>query len=91
MFQPTKFTPSPDRVLLQRIAEETSYHGIIVIPDKAVEKPQICKVISVSPTSIYVEGDYVLIGKYSGTDISIGDDKYLIIKEEDILGKCSET
>jgi chaperonin GroES len=70
--------------------------GGIIIPDTAKEKPQEAEVVAVGPGKLddagkrvpmeVSKGQRVLIGKYSGTDIKIGDDEYLIVREDEILG-----
>ena len=87
--------PLNDRVLVQRIEKEETTSGGIIIPDTAKEKPAEAKVISVGPGKrdrdgkriepVVKEGDVVLFGKYSGTDVKIGGENYLILREEDIL------
>ena len=89
-----KVRPLHDRVLVKRIEAE-AVQGTIIIPDSAKEKNQEAEVISVGPgklkengerSPIDVEkGDRVLIGKYSGTDIKIDDDDYIILREDEIL------
>jgi len=89
------FRPLHDRVLIKRIEEEVSSGGI-VIPDSAKEKPSKGKVVAVgkgkpSPKGdrrpLYVkEGDVVLFGKYSGTEVKVGDEELIVMREEDILG-----
>ena len=91
-----KFKPLHDRVLVKRSEEEEKSAGGIIIPDSAKEKPTHAKVIAVGPGKIddhgktiamaVKEGDKVLIGKYSGTDIKIDGQEYLILREEDVLG-----
>jgi chaperonin GroES len=91
-------TPLHDRVLVKRIEEKESVRGGIIIPDTAKEKPQEGEVIAVGsgrrekgeiiPLDVKV-GDRILFGKYSGTDIKIEDQEYLILREEDILAKIS--
>ena len=91
-------TPLHDRVLIKRIEEKESVKGGIIIPDTAKEKPQEGEVISVGsgrrekgetiPLDVK-PGDRVLFGKYSGTEIKIEDEEYLILKEEEILAKLS--
>ncbi|MGQ9495454.1 MAG: co-chaperone GroES [Thermoanaerobaculaceae bacterium] len=88
--------PLNDRVLLRRIEPEEVIKGGIIIPDTAKEKPQEAEVIAVGPGRLddsgkrvpieVKKGDRVLIGKYSGTDIKIGDDEYVIVREDEILG-----
>lgn len=91
-----KVKPLHDRVLVQRVAEEEKTKGGIIIPDTAKEKPQEGKVVAVgdgrvldngqiSPLAVK-PGDRVLFGKYSGTEIKIEGEEYLIMREEDILG-----
>lgn len=87
--------PLGDRVLLQRsnVAEEVK--GGIIIPDSAKEKPQEAQVIALGtgktdkdgkPVAFDVNvGDSVLIGKYSGTEVKVGDEEYILLREEDIL------
>ncbi len=88
--------PLHDRVLVKRVeAEEKTASGII-IPDSAKEKPQEGEVIAVGPGKVLdngtkVElavkaGDKVLFSKYAGTEISLDDEEYLIMREDDILG-----
>ena len=91
-------TPLHDRVLVKRIEEKESVRGGIIIPDTAKEKPQEGEVIAVGsgrrekgeviPLDVKA-GDRILFGKYSGTDIKIEDQEYLILREEDILAKIS--
>jgi chaperonin GroES len=92
-----KIRPLHDRVLVKRIdPEETTSAGGIIIPDTAKEKPQEGEVVAVGPGKM-VEGgnvqpmnvkagDRILFGKYSGTDVKIDDEDYLIMREDDILG-----
>ena len=88
--------PLHDRVIVKRIEEGEQIRGGIIIPDTAKEKPQEGEVIAVGagkkldsgervPLDVK-EGDRVLFGKYSGTDIKIEGDEYLILREDDILG-----
>ena len=91
-----KVTPLHDRVIIRRIEEKESVKGGIIIPDTAKEKPQEGEVIAVGagklekgqriPLDVEV-GDRVLFGKYSGTDIKLDDQDYLILREEEILAK----
>jgi chaperonin GroES len=88
--------PLHDRVLLRRLEEKEVIKGGIIIPDTAKEKPQEAEVIAVGPGKLddngklmpidVKKGDRVLIGKYSGTDIKMGDDELLIVREDEILG-----
>ena len=68
-------TPLHDRVLVRRLEEKETAKGGIIIPDTAKEKPQV--------------GDRILFGKYTGNDITIDDQEYLILREEEILAKVS--
>ena len=91
--------PLHDRVLLKRIEEQESIRGGIIIPDSAKEKPQEGEVVAVGNgkrledgTILPLElqaGDRVLFGKYSGTEIKLDDEEYLILREEEILGITS--
>mgnify|MGYP001615628334 CR=1 FL=1 len=93
-----KVTPLHDRVIIRRIEEKESVKGGIIIPDTAKEKPQEGEVIAVGagklekgqriPLDVAV-GDRVLFGKYSGSDIKLDDEEYLILREEEILAKLS--
>ena len=91
----TKIKPLADRVLVKRLdsAEEHKIGGII-IPDTAKEKPQEAEVVAVGPGRLedgkrvapeVKKGDKVLIGKYSGTEVKLDGDDYLIMREDDIL------
>jgi chaperonin GroES len=91
-----KLRPLQDRILVQRVAEEEKTKGGIIIPDTAKEKPAEGKVVSVgngkldeSGKRIALEdkkGDRILFGKYSGTEVKIEGQEYLIMREEDVLG-----
>jgi chaperonin GroES len=88
--------PLHDRVVVQRIEEEQKTSGGIIIPDTAKEKPQQGKVVAVGKGKVLENGsrvemdvkvgDKVLFGKYSGTEIKISGEEYLIMREDDILG-----
>lgn len=90
-----KVKPLYDRVLLKRLEVEEKTAGGIIIPDTAKEKPQECKVIAVGPGKVLdngevrkpsvKEGDRVLIGKYSGTEIKIEGQEHIIVREDEIL------
>ena len=91
-----KLKPLQDRILVQRVAEETTTKGGIIIPDTAKEKPAEGKVTAVGngkagddgkriPLEIK-KGDRILFGKYSGTEVKIEGDEYLIMREDDVLG-----
>lgn len=91
-----KFRPLHDRVVIRRIDEESRTPGGILIPDTAQEKPSQGEVISVGPGGrdekgnlvpmTVKSGDRVLFGKWSGTEVKIGGQDLLIMKESDILG-----
>jgi len=89
-------TPLHDRALVKRIEEKESIKGGIIIPDSAKEKPQEGEVIAVGAGKIekgeripldVKAGDRVLFGKYSGSEIRVDDEEYLILREEEILAK----
>ena len=92
----TTFTPLHDRILVRRIDEGETVRGGIIIPDSAKEKPQEGEVISVGKGKSNDEGkvfpldvkagDTVLFGKYSGTEIKIDGEEFLIMREEEVLG-----
>ena len=82
--------PLADRVLIEPQEAQTKTAGGIYIPDTAMEKPQQGKVIAVGPGKkdepMEVKaGDVVLYGKYAGTEVTVEDKKYLIVKQQDIL------
>ena len=89
-----KLVPLGDRVVLKQLeAEETTKSGI-VLPGQAQEKPQQAEVIAVGPGGVVdgkevkmevTVGDKVIYSKYSGTEVEIEDDKYVIVKQNDIL------
>jgi chaperonin GroES len=101
MAQKNKMTLHPlhDRVLLKRIEEEPARKSGIIIPDSAKEKPQEGKVIAVGKGKVSEDGkktpldvkagDRVLFGKYSGSEVTVDGEEYLIMKEEDVLGILS--
>jgi chaperonin GroES len=89
-------TPLHDRVLVKRIEEKETVKGGIIIPDSAKEKPQEGEVIAVGAGKIekgervpldVKAGDRILFGKYSGTEIKLDNEEYLILREEEILAK----
>ena len=92
----TKFTPLHDRILVRRLEEGETIRGGIIIPDSAKEKPQEGEVISVGKGKSNDEGkvfpldvkkgDRILFGKYSGTEIRIDGEEFLIMREEEVLG-----
>ena len=91
-----KFRPLHDRVLIKVLDSDEKTAGGIIIPDSAKEKPQQADIIAVgkgkraddgSVMALDVQaGDRVLIGKYSGTDISVEDEDLIILREDEILG-----
>lgn len=91
-----KIRPLQDRVIVKRLEEEEKTKGGIIIPDTAKEKPQEGKVIAVGKGKItedgkvipldVKEGDRILFGKYSGTEVKIEGEEHLIMREDDILG-----
>jgi chaperonin GroES len=92
----TKFTPLHDRILIRRVEEADTTRGGIIIPDSAKDKPQEGEVISAGKGKIseegkvrpldVKEGDRILFGKYSGTEIKIDGEDYIIMREEEVLG-----
>ena len=88
--------PLRDRVLLKRAEQPEQRIGGIIIPDTAKEKPQQARVVAVGSGRVNDEGktipldvkagDYVLVGKYSGTEIKLDGEEYLIVREDEILG-----
>ena len=91
-----KLRPLQDRILVLRVPEEEKTKGGIIIPDTAKEKPAEGKVAAVGkgkvdengkPIPMEVKkGDRILFGKYSGTEIKIEGEDYLIMREDDVLG-----
>jgi chaperonin GroES len=91
-----KFRPLHDRVVVRRIEEEEKTAGGIIIPDTAKEKPMQGEVLAVGPGGRdesgklvpldVKKGDRVLFGKWSGTEVKIDGEEFLIMKESDILG-----
>ncbi len=92
-----KIRPLDDRVVIEILEAEETTSGGIVLPDTAKEKPQRGKVVAVGPGKLLddgsraevsvVVGDLVLFGKYSGSEVRIGEVEYTIMKESDILAK----
>ncbi len=91
-----KLRPLQDRILVQRVKEEEKTKGGIIIPDTAKEKPVEGKVIAAGIGKLSEEGkrialevkkgDRILFGKYSGNEIKIEGEEYLIMREDDVLG-----
>jgi len=94
-----KVIPLHDRVLLKRLEEKETVKGGIIIPDTAKEKPQEAEVIAVGKGRVAEDGkaipldvkkgDKVLIGKFSGTEVTINDTEHVIVREEEILAKLT--
>ena len=90
------FRPLHDRILIKRIEEKESVKGGIIIPDTAKEKPQEGEVVAVGHGKKTDEGkvialdvkagDRILFGKYSGAEIKLNGQEYLILREEEVLG-----
>jgi len=97
----TTFTPLHDRILVRRVDEGETVRGGIIIPDSAKEKPQEGEVIAVGPGGrdesgklIAVDlkpGDFVLFGKWSGSEVKIDGQDLLIMKESDVMGVVDKT
>jgi chaperonin GroES len=91
-----RFRPLYDRILVERVESEEITKGGIIVPDSAKEKPQQGKVIAVGQGKLLEDGkliplevkagDTILFGKYSGSEIKIEGNEYLIMKEDDVLG-----
>ncbi len=91
-----KLKPLQDRILVQRVKEEEKSKGGIIIPDTAKEKPVEGKVIAAGIGKLSEDGkrialevkkgDRILFGKYSGNEIKIEGEEYLIMREDDVLG-----
>ena len=91
--------PLNDRIVVKRIEEETKSSGGIIIPDTAKEKPIEGRVIAVGPGKWekgerrpldLEEGQRILFGKYSGTEIKIGGEEHLILREEEVLAVVTD-
>ena len=94
-----KFAPLHDRILVRRVEEAATTRGGIIIPDSAKDKPQEGEVISTGkgrtndegktfPLAVK-EGDRILFGKYSGTEIKIDGDELLVVSSRDVLAKLA--
>ena len=91
-----KIRPLHDRLLVERLEEKEVKKGGIIIPDTAKEKPQEGKVVAVGTGKVnddgknfplaVKEGDRILFAKYSGSEVKLDGEEYLIMKEEDVLG-----
>jgi chaperonin GroES len=94
-----KIKPLSDRVVIRALEAEEKKQGGIIIPDTAKEKPQEGEVVAVGPGKVtdngtkiepsVKKGDRVLFGKYAGTDVTVDDEDYLILRESDILAIIS--
>lgn len=94
-----KIRPLHDRILVKRLNEEERTKGGIIIPDSAKEKPQEGEVVAVGNGRVSKEGNVqkldvrvgekILFSKYSGTEVKLDGEEYLIMKEEDVLGIVS--
>jgi len=92
----TTLRPLHDRLLVKRLEEGDEKHGSIIIPDTAKEKPQEGKVIAAGNGKVTEDGkkialdvkpgDRILFGKYSGNEVTLDGQEYLVMKEEDVLG-----
>ena len=92
----TKLRPLHDRILVKRLEEGDVKHGRIIIPDTAKEKPQEGKVVAVGTGRVTDDGknvplavkagDRILFGKYSGSEVKLDNEEYIVMKEEDVLG-----
>ena len=90
-----KMRPLHDRVVVKRLEQEEQVRGGIIIPDTAKEKPQEAEVIAVGPGKLnddgkrspmdVKKGDRILMGKYSGSEIKLDDEDYVILREDEIL------
>lgn len=90
-----KIRPLHDRVVVKRLEQQEQIRGGIIIPDTAKEKPQEAEVVAVGPGKLNDEGkrapmdvkagDRILIGKYSGSEIKLDDEEFVILREDEIL------
>ncbi len=90
-----KIRPLADRILVKRIEQDEVKKGGIIIPDTAKEKPQEAEVVAVGPGKLddngkhvpleVKKGNRILIGKYSGTEVTIDGEEHLILREDDVL------
>jgi chaperonin GroES len=91
----TQIQPLADRIVIKALEETAQMRGGLYIPDTAKEKPQQGEVVAVGPGKMTDDGkrvptelktgDRVLYGKYSGTEVTVGDEQYLILRESDVL------
>jgi chaperonin GroES len=97
----TTIRPLHDRVIIKRLDEEEQIRGGIIIPDTAKEKPQQGEVIAAGDGKFREDGtrqpldvkpgDRVLFGKYSGSEVKLDDEEYIILREDEILGIFTTT
>ena len=90
-----KIRPLHDRVIVKRLEEERTSPGGIVIPDSAAEKPSQGKIVAIGKGKILEDGsvraldvkvgDKILFGKYSGTEVKVDGEEYLVMREEDVM------
>jgi chaperonin GroES len=95
-----KIRPLHDRILVRRIAEQETVRGGIIIPDTAKEKPQEAEVMAVGNGKLLEngtrvrldvkEGDRILFGKYSGSEVKVDGEEFLILREDEVLGVLAE-
>jgi chaperonin GroES len=91
----TKISPLADRIVVKPLEDTETMRGGLYIPDTAKEKPQQGEVVAVGPGKMTDDGkriapevktgDRVLYGKYSGTEVALGDEQFLILRESDVL------
>jgi len=91
-----KLKPLDDKVVIKQSQAEEKTRGGIILPDTAKEKPQMGKVVAVGPGKLLDDGgrgamnvkkgDEVIYGKYSGTEVEVDGEKYIIVSEDQILG-----
>ena len=96
--QSVKVTPLADRVVVRPMEESESMRGGLYIPDTAKEKPQVGEIVAAGPGRFEKDkrvpmevkvGDKVLYGKYSGTEVTLDGEQYLILRESDVLAITS--
>ena len=96
-----EFRPLHDRILVKRVDEKEQKHGGIIIPDSAKEKPQQGEVVAAGkgkrlengtlvPLDVKA-GDQILFAKYSGSEVKLDGQEYLILREEEVLGIAEQT
>lgn len=96
-----KVRPLHDRLIVKRIEEQETQKGGIIIPDSAKEKPQEGEVVAVGKGKVLEDGkvlpldvqagDRILFGKYSGNEIKLDGEEYLILREDEVLGVLAES